>query len=334
MKILFLHLFKWLGGFLFTRYLIRKKTLILTYHSFEVVDETRFRPKLFIKQSTFEQRLKYLKKYCNVIKLDDLSKSNKPNNSIVLTIDDGWASTSTIAAPLLNHFDLPYSIYLTTEGVLSQQPLFHILLDYILRSSLGKTLHLISEQHEPLKKNIKLENIAELSREIEKFKLEKYDTKLLRTIAKNLEFSIDELIDKRIFTLLSVSEVKTLSMLGADIQLHTHSHHNYVDDETEFSAEIKVNQSLIEKMTGVKPIHHCYPSGVFNQPCFNYLRSLGIETATTCIPGFCDDKSHKFKLPRFLDGENIPKIVFEAEVSGALELLRKLRKSCFPDNFL
>ena len=37
---------------------------------------------------------------------------------------------------------------------------------------------------------------------------------------------------------------------------------------------------------------------------------------------------HKEKLeelPRFLDGENIPQIVFEAEVSGVLEIIRKVR---------
>jgi len=31
------------------------------------------------------------------------------------------------------------------------------------------------------------------------------------------------------------------------------------------------------------------------------------------------------ELPRFLDGENIPQIVFEAEVSGVLELLRQIK---------
>ena len=327
MKIIFLYLLKWLGVFNLTRFLIRKKTLILTYHGFEVIDETKFRPKLFIKKSTFDQRLQYLKKHCNVIRLDELSNENKINNSVVITLDDGWASTLTIASPLLSHLNLPYSIYLTTEGVLSQQPVFHILLEYMLRNSLGKTLCLMSGDHQLLKEIIKLEEIAKLTREIEKFKLTKFDTKLLRKIADNLEFEIDEVIDKKIFNLLSMSEVKELSKLGADIQLHTHSHHNYVDEEPAFSVEIKVNQSHIENITGIKPMHHCYPSGRFNQLCFKYLQSLGIETATTCIPGFCDHTSHKLKLPRFLDGENIPQIVFEAEVSGVLELLRKFKRT-------
>ena len=325
MKIVLLYILKWLGGFFITKFLIRKKTLILTYHSFEIVNETKFRPKLFIKKSTFEQRLQYLKKHCNVIKLDDLSSKNKPNNSIVITIDDGWASILTVASPLLIHFNYPYSIYLTTEGVLAEQPTFHILLDYMLRSSINQKLSLSAVDHKPVEFIIKEENVPFIIQEVNRIKSKKYDTDLLKKMAFSLNFPIDKLINEKIFTLLSVTEIKQLVELGADIQLHTHSHHNYIDDELTFNSEIKVNQLHIENITGVKPVHHCYPSGKFNSACFGYLQALGIETATTCKPGFCDDESNRFELPRFLDGENIPKIVFEAEVCGVLEIFRKLK---------
>lgn len=325
MKNLLLHVIKLLGGFWLSRLVVRRKTLILTYHNFEIIEETNFKPKLFIKKVTFEKRLAYLKKHNNIIGLNDLLKRDKPNNTVVITIDDGWAPTLTVAAPLLNHYKFPYVIYLATESVLAKQPIFHILLDYMLRSSLGKTLYLDDAKYKSTQTVITLQALPALIKKIKLLKSTKYDTDLLREISLRLGFSIDKLINDKIFTLLSVDEIKELTQLGADIQLHTHSHHDYIDDEATFNIEIKTNQLHIETITGIKPIHHCYPSGSFSRPCFNYLQSLGIETATTCIPGFCDEKSNKFALPRFLDGENIPQIVFEAEVSGVLEVLRKCR---------
>ncbi len=63
MKLLFLYLIKMLGGFWLARQLMRHKTLILAYHGFEVLNETQFRPKLFIKKATLENRLKYFSSF-------------------------------------------------------------------------------------------------------------------------------------------------------------------------------------------------------------------------------------------------------------------------------
>ena len=65
---------------------------------------------------------------------------------------------------------------------------------------------------------------------------------------------------------------------------------------------------------------------IYNKDSFDHLARLEVKTATTCYPGFCHENSNPMELPRFLDSENIPQIIFEAEVSGVLELLRKLRK--------
>jgi peptidoglycan/xylan/chitin deacetylase (PgdA/CDA1 family) len=316
---------KSLGGFWLTRKLIRNKTLILAYHGFELVDETSFRPKLFIKSSTFKQRLRYIQEHCNVIKLEDIGNRNKPRNSVVITIDDGWASTLTLASPLLNSFNFPYTVYLTTENVLNNSPIYHILLDYILMKSIGKEICLRLSNDEEVNTIINLENVTELKDKIELAREESSDTELLSKIAKNLELNIDKLIGTKALSLLSVDEVKELADLGADIQLHTHSHHTHLNDDAAFNAEIIENQRHIENIVGIKPLHHCYPSGSYNHKSIKLLKPLGILTATTCIPGLCDVMTNRLELPRFLDGENISQITFEAEVSGFLHFLRSFK---------
>ena len=50
-----------------------------------------------------------------------------------------------------------------------------------------------------------------------------------------------------------------------------------------------------------------------------------METATTCEPGLNSPSTPRLSLHRFLDGEDITQIEFEAEVSGFTELLRSVR---------
>ncbi len=316
---------KFLGGFWLSRKFSRNKALIIAYHSFEVFDESDFRPNLFIKPSTLKHRLKYLQNHCHVIPLADLKKTTKPNNAVIITVDDGWTSTLTHASSLFAQYDFPYTVYLTTENVLDNQPVFHILLDYILQMSIGKTLSISLEGKNDINATISNTNIASLMKEIDQLKSSRLDTVLLTNIATNLDMDISEIIAKKAFTLMSTDEVKEIAHLGADIQLHTHSHCTFLTDEQAFNKEIRLNQQCISEILGIKAQHHCYPSGRFNEHSIQWLQRLGIKTATTCIPGFCDEKSNALALPRFLDGENIPQIVFEAEVSGVLELLRKIK---------
>ncbi len=323
MKIIILNILKYIGGFRLCRKLIRNKVLILAYHGFEVHDETSFRPMLFTKTSTFEARLAYLGKYCSVIPLQDVGKKNNPENSVVITIDDGWYSTLSLASPLLKSYNNPYTVYLTTENVIDNEPIFHIVLDYLLLKSIGKTLVLTIDGQQRLSRKVDQGNEG-LIQEINQLKTKKNDTDLLKKVAAGLELEIDSLIKSKAFTLLSENEVREIYAEGADIQLHTHTHNTPLDNDQAFIEGIEVNKQWINNMLGITPEHHCYPSGVYNDNSIELLKSLDIKTATTCYKGLCDDKNNLLELPRFLDSEYIPQIVFEAEVSGVLHFFRKL----------
>lgn len=338
MKLIVLHVLRALGFFYLSRRLVANKTLILAYHGFEVLDETRFRDQLFIKAQTLKQRFDYLKKHCNVVPLDAFDQGQSENqsenqskdqskNQVMITIDDGWYSTLSVAAPLLKQYNMPYTVYLTTENVLDNQPIFHIALDYILGHNLGKRLIYANGRGFDIDRVISHENIDHLCQSIKAVKTQPNDTALLSEIAKALQFDFQQVIDKKTLTLMSVDEVRSIKALGASIQLHTHTHNTPLDDGDLFAEEINLNRQHIIDIVGQTPEHHCYPSGVYNLDSFAHLRCLNVKTATTCYPGFVNRTSDNMELPRFLDAENIPQIVFEAEVSGVLEIFRNLRKT-------
>ncbi len=128
MKSTFLYLCKYTGLFLLSKYLMRRKLLILCYHGFEIKNESQFRPQLFIKKETFAKRLKLLNKSSSmVLNLDvaiqALETDSVPDNSVVITIDDGFYSVLSIAFPLLQQYDFPATLYQTTQEMQKGQPI-------------------------------------------------------------------------------------------------------------------------------------------------------------------------------------------------------------------
>jgi len=326
MKKIVLYILRALGVFYMCRRFIGNKTLILAYHGFEINDESQFEDQLFIKEDTLKLRLDYLKKHCNIIPLSDLAAHNPHKNKVVITVDDGWYSTLSLAAPIFKDYQIPYTVYLTTENVLDNQPIFHVALSYILFRNIGKQLNYKHSSGFKLVERISHDNLQQIVDSVSPIKAQKNDTALLKAIAKSLDFDFDPTIANKALTLVSAKQAKSLHDMGADIQLHTHTHNTPLENVAEFDQEIEVNREHITDIIGIKPEHHCYPSSVYDADSIEHLRRLQVKTATTCYPGLVDQNTELLEAPRFLDSERISQIVFEAEVSGVSELLRNILK--------
>ena len=85
--------------------------------------------------------------------------------------------------------------------------------------------------------------------------------------------------------------------------------------------EIEENRDVLEPFESPQR-HFCYPSGLWSAHQLSILRSLGIKSATTCDIGMNGPKQDPLLLRRFLDGEQVTQIRFEAEMSGLMDLVR------------
>jgi peptidoglycan/xylan/chitin deacetylase (PgdA/CDA1 family) len=92
---------------------------ILTYHDIQPVSKSRFT----ITPEMFEQQLRYLAEHGYVgITLDELDRFLRyerpvPRKTVMITIDDGYKSAKTIAAPLLVKYRFPATFFAYTDYI-------------------------------------------------------------------------------------------------------------------------------------------------------------------------------------------------------------------------
>ena len=232
---------------------------------------------------------------------------------------------------------MPSTLYLSTKHFQDGHVVIPVLLNYLLWKSTASTVVVadcdcaldgrydLRDQQQ--RRNFEHRALGWLER-ISAAKAD-VDAAMLQ-LAALLGIATGELgLSSRRFSYLSAQELQQWSARGCSIELHGHVHSYPCGQAEQFKADLQACFTAIAAIGLPTPHHYCYPAGVFDEHAAPVLRSLGVLTATTCIPGLVTrlDGDRCFYLPRFLDGENITMLEFEAEMSGFAELLRGARRA-------
>jgi peptidoglycan/xylan/chitin deacetylase (PgdA/CDA1 family) len=335
-----LYLARLLGLFALAQFLTRKRLRILCYHGFSLGDEHEVLPHVFMRREVFARRMQILKRRgLPVIPLDDavrkLQAGEINNAETVITFDDGWLSNLTVAAPILDQLDFPACVYVTTAHLTAGPEVFNVLLYYMLVRTRERTLTL-QGLHPTIDGSYPIEGdpVAlkdQLAENAERaFPELSEQQRLLHPIAAALGFDLGQLLANGRFQLLQRSEIEALHRRGFDVQLHTHTHRLPEDSFEGMADEITRNREALSALLGGVPSHFCYPSGRYRPQHLEWLRKLDIDSATTCDPGMNGKAAEVLRLGRYLDGNHLGDIAFEAEVCGVRELFRVLRSRLMP----
>lgn len=328
-----------LGLFRLSFLLTQNKLRILAYHGFSITDEHLFLPSLFITKATLEKRLNYLRKLgIQTIPFDKaflgLKSNQLPPKSAVITIDDGFYSTLSVADPIFAARNISFTLYITTYYVTHPFPIFGLTVRYILWVNKVDENQLIEHfniSHYPLIQIRKYSWIEFITYAKNEFS-EELKQQIIIDIANHFNFNYDKFLKLRQFSLLNANEIVELQKTNHEFGLHTHRHQ--VSDESDpTQIELKKNQEILQTILNEKLFHFCYPNGHFTDTVIKYLIDFKIQSATTCIPGLADYQTNIYKIPRFLDGENIHQLEFEAEISGFADILRNFSKRKSARNF-
>jgi peptidoglycan/xylan/chitin deacetylase (PgdA/CDA1 family) len=280
------------------------RLLILCWHGISLEDEHQWRPHLYITPEQFRARLTELAEGGYHVfplgeGLERMQRRELPPRSVALTFDDGFFDFTVMASPVLEEFGYPATVYLTTFYVGHQQPVFPLIVSYLSWKATGD---------------------GDARRIVATAAVERWSTgdedRYVRQLADEYGLDLDGILRKRLLHLMTAEEVAALSSAGSiRFEGHTHRHRTPPDPEL-IRRELRDNHARIESITGRRPVHFCYPSGVFRREYFPVLAEEGVLSATTCESGLAAPSHHRYLLPRLLDHSNLSVLNYRGWLSG------------------
>jgi peptidoglycan/xylan/chitin deacetylase (PgdA/CDA1 family) len=311
----------------------RRRLLVLCYHGVSIGDEHEWNPSLYVSQDHLRLRLEYLRarRYA-ILPLDEalqrLQDGSLPRRSIAITFDDGTRDFSERALPVLRAYDVPATLYLTTYYVDRALPVFDTALSYLLwagRASRADLSGLAGVKQplfvtQPEDRRTTWEAFQRFAEGQELTAVGKHD--LLARLAACLGIDFGGFLASGILQMMTAAQIRALPRDLIQLELHTHRHRAPRDREL-FMRELKDNQARISALTDdPSPRRHfCYPSGDYDGRFFAWLSELGVQSATTCIPGLASASDHRLLVPRFVDAMNVSMPRFAAWASGVAALV-------------
>ncbi len=306
---------KAVGLFRLARWWTRHAVCVLAYHGTWRVEDGSPGDALFIRPETFAARLDWLQRNGYAIvplhaAIDALASGEvSSSRMVVITIDDGWYGTYADMLPVLEAHHLPATLYCDTGHLQYGQPIPHVLARYL------RDRHAAPESAEAREA---YRGAIDRRRSLE----ERH-----RALESYLELTgIDSgpYLRSETFRYMTPEQLRDLQQRGIEVELHTHHHTLHDFSPSQVREEIQLNRTALASMLGDARtrLHFCFPSGETHPRAGELLRELGVGTATTTEPGLVRQTSDRYGLPRYLDGDHVSLIEFEAWVSGFADLLR------------
>jgi peptidoglycan/xylan/chitin deacetylase (PgdA/CDA1 family) len=253
------------------RLLHGKPVLVMMYHRISNVTskESRF---LTVNIENFEQQLILYKESYQILRVDDdWSSLKKPG--LVLTFDDGYADNIINALPLLEKYQMPATIFVSTLNINTDKEFWWDRMDYDYE-------HVNSEFFLP-------DSIKKVQKEIYSYKSLSNSLSKLSTEEKENWFVEFERINEINFQprpdyrSLTSKELLTLSQHPLiDIGIHTENHYllGTLDYESQ-KKELVYSIAKIKNATNRYINYLAFPHGSFNENTLLILDELNIDGA-------------------------------------------------------
>jgi len=325
------------------RRLNRRKIVVAMYHGFTSVDahdgiENHEGKHLHLRD--FEAQLAFLKHHYQVIPLDAVVRALTlgtplPDRAAVITVDDGYRSTYTVAFPALKRLHLPASVYLATDFVENRHFLWTDRVEYAVNHSRRDALEFESGE-----KTLRLD-LGDLD-------ARKAADRRLRSAIKALpQDSRDRAVDDveraagcavtdvagelPLYDPLSWSDAHEMAESGlVTIGSHTHTHVILSRCEpSRVSEELTTSKRMLESRLGRPCTQFCYPNGRtgdFNAATREQVKTHGFTSALTTVYGMNDRQTDVFAFTRYNLGKPMRKGEVAVRLSGLMDLGSLLRR--------
>lgn len=256
-------------------------------------------PVLGVQQ--FEEHVAFLVREYQPLSLSELvaglqRKAPIPDRAVVLTFDDGYRNNLVLAAPILRHYGVPATFFVTTGLVGTNQWMWayeceHIFHQYPLKRIRESAGHPVIERF----CSLGLPNRVAMLACVEYLKSLPHQELLEVTARLREQLPVEPDEENRF---LNWNEVRRLRDEGFEIGAHTVTHPilpRLPIEEVE--RELTASQEALERELGTRPTLFAYPNGITSRAITERVGRC-FEAAVTTRPGVCSPSTSLLELPR------------------------------------
>ncbi len=291
----------------------RRRVIILCYHRIipkEEIEHTLSSKWIIVNLASFERQMQLLRTHFDPISAEKFNaivqgKETFPRRSVLVTFDDGWEDNYQYAFPILQRYNIPAIIFLTTGFIGTQKVFWPERLFYYLRR--------LEKENAETKKGIQLINTAlqlDIStndlrqsdladRIVEKAKWIKHETR--ERLFNELAHLFPEMDENIIASnhLLSWDQVSEMYQKGIAFGSHGVTHRLLTNlDPSEIRWEAMESRRTIETHLGISPKGFAYPNGNYSPDVIQAVKEEGFQWAVTTEKGSVGSSQDPFRLPR------------------------------------
>ena len=313
------------AAYLYRRLTQPQGAMILMYHSVTDQQIAPFiEPEYAISSVDFALQMRFLKQHCQVISMSDLLRKLENQeriapNTAVITFDDGYLNNLQIAAPILQKYQLPATLFLCTGYVARAQAQWidelYCLLRYRSCDQLVYAGHVYNlcnpKAYQTCHANISRQLLSACVAQRKQIFDNIREQLKPQTSPPKLTLNWDD-----------VRYLKTHYPLF-ELGLHSHDHRDLTAlDASQLQQELSLCMQTFEQQMGCQPQFFSYPYGRHNKEMAAVLKDMGIKAAVITAPArSVTAGTQRFMLPRYEVSHSL--LDLKLWMSGALPMLAK-----------
>jgi peptidoglycan/xylan/chitin deacetylase (PgdA/CDA1 family) len=210
-----------------------------------------------------------------------------PDNAVFVSFDDGWRNNLTLAAPLLKKYEIPATVFLTTDYIGTQRELFWAMEFRERVISFPEIQIVLQGQRYELPPVESVERIIlsdKLTEKVKRLPIEERNA-LLEMLRNKTTLDFSPKWKQELYEFLSWDEVRTLQRKNWTIGCHTLTHPILSMLHTEeLTKELNESKTKIETELGEPCETLAYPNGSkddYNEETIAVAKRLGFQAAFT-----------------------------------------------------
>ncbi len=307
----------------------KKKVVVLMYHGvsrLNVQKEGENYDGKHVFVAKFERQLAYLKDRYQFISLENFcefldAKKKIPENSVLLTFDDGYRNNIKTLFPVLQKYNIPATIFVCTGLIGKEKPNWPDLIEWgIVQSKKNEVV--VEDQVfslAPTKKKMSIIGIKNLFLKLPSFKRER----MLNDLLNNLDVKPDFQGNYQLMGWNEIKKMQQTVSFGSHSQTHPILP---VESLNKIRKEVTVSKQVIEKKIGRKVLAFAYPNGIYDEKTKNLVREAGYSCAFAAKWGKIDETPDRFALERIpVNGNDSPEFFFLNLILNAHRFVHKIK---------